>query len=267
MSKIRKIIGSELFQDYIWPILKALYFVATNAALLIVIYLCAKDDLFRHLENEWRQELAVKQTMEEAHEKFSNPKYYYEDYDAYRNHADEMLVLYKDNWEKANHEDKKGGAEQVMYKAARDIVHSGEFKLKVGNPKQGVAEFDYNNNTIIIDANYLYSASSYDVFCCIYHQMYKIHAIDLISTYRSVSEASKNLDIFNKAKAYDEDLQSAEFVDCPYEATYYKSIEEDADAFAKDAAYHFFKYIATYQCKDEIDQIELQNSNSSISDR
>lgn len=267
MSKIRKIIGSELFQDYIWPILKALYFVATNAALLIVIYLCAKDDLFRHLENEWRQELAVKQTMEEAHEKFSNPKYYYEDYNAYRNHANEMLVLFEDNWNNASNEEKEKGAKQVMYKAARDIAHPGEFILEVTSLKHGVAEFDYNNNTIIIDADYLYSSSSYDVFCCIYHEMYKIYAIDLISTYRSASEASKNLDIFNKAKAYDKDLQNAELVDCPYETSYYKSIEEDAEAFAKDAAYHFFKYIATYQCKDEIDQIELQNSNSSISDR
>lgn len=267
MNKIKEFIESDSFQCYIWPILKGLYIVIATAALMLVGYLFVKDDLFRHLENEWKEELAVKQMMEEAHEKFSNPKYYYEDYNAYRNHADEMLVLFEDNWNNASDEEKEKGAEQVVFKAARDIVHPGEFKLKVDNLKYDVADFDYNNNTIIIDANYLYSASSYDVFSCIYHEMYKIHAIDLVSTYRHVSEASKNLDIFNKAKAYDKDWQNAELIDCPYGTSYYKSIEEDAEAFAKESAYHFFKYIATYQCKDEIDQIELHNSNSSISDR
>lgn len=238
-------------------ILKVLCITSAIAGILLFINLLFGTNIKQKISiNKYE-----KQKQKEVSEKLNNPKYYYEDYKKYKNHADEMLVLYEDNWNNASQEEKAKGAEQVLYLSAGSLNRIGEHKLEIDDLKNTIAQYDYNNNTITIDSTFLYSASSYDVFSCIFHEVYKMYELDCLLAYSTIAEGYKRLEMFAKARAYDEDIKNNVFIDCEYEKTCNKSMETDAQYATERAKNSFFKFIANYQYRDRIVEI---NTNEGL---
>ena len=187
-------------------------------------------------------------------------EYYYEDYKKFKNHADDLIVFYQDNWSNATKEEKIEGAKQALYTSAGCLSLPGKFSLDIVDLKNRVAEFNYNKRIVRIDPSFIYSSTAYDVFSCIFHEVYKMYEWDCIAAYTTTGPSYKRLDMFSKARKYEDDLkQNGQLSDCPYGYSYYKSMEEDAQSATKKFVDSFFKFIGNWQYKDELAEIDKDN--------
>lgn len=177
----------------------------------------------------------------------NNTAYYYDDYIKFENHIEELSILYDKYWEKASKEEKKFGAEQIMYTAVGCLNLPDKYYLNVEDLKYSVINNDYNNRIIEIDSYFLYTSSSYDVAQAIFHQVYKIYATNCIFALETTGPSYRKLDIFNKSRKYQEDMKNGGiYSECPYFGEYYKTIEEDSQKFSKEMSDSLFKYIGNY---------------------
>lgn len=240
-----KLFINRFRKSYLYRVLKYLFVVISIAAIVFSAY-----TLFSKDEKEYEPVFK---------------EYYYEDYRKFKNHADDLVVFYQDNWSNATKEEKIEGAKQATYTAAGCLSLPGKFSLDISDLKNRVAEFDYNKRIIRIDPSFIYSSTAYDVFTCIFHEVYKIYEWDCIAAYATTGPSYKRLDMFSTARKYDNELkQNGQLSDCPYEHSYYKSMEEDAQSATKKFVDSFFKFIGNWQFKEKLSEIDNEYFEDSL---
>ena len=165
--------------------------------------------------------------------------------------------LSEDTWQQLSEKEKLDVLNFVIGIETQYLGLSGSPELKAdvlpsNDELQTAALYRESENSITIDISQLESADPYMVLESICHEMYHAYQRAICTIYLSVPDEYKNIQLFNKAKKYADDLMNYENGMENYELYLDQDYEKDARDYALKAVLEYYVEIEKYLNPDSI---------------
>ena len=169
-----------------------------------------------------------------------------------KSNIDTVRLLQEESWSKLSTQEKLDVLGVIVNIEIRYLGLNHELYLKSGILDiNTAAHYNHNNYEIVIDINYLQSASAEDILDSLCHECYHSYQYQMIALYNDIPEKYRNMLLFQYVDDYIEEFSDYTNGTESIEDYYYQTVEIAARRYAAQSVDEYYNLIDEYTAGNE----------------